>query len=159
MSSKAFADRLARALEGTGLVQAVDTNYGEHNIRVLLRVLKDQEPRWIELIRRMLLSARAEHEQAHAFQLHICRTYFLKEIDGQQRLVFGWNVSMQAGEMQISLDFLIPVIKGEEPGKRSNPGGETMEMEFSGPVSTRIPNPRGKGGYTVGGSNDFKVTR
>jgi len=161
MSSKAHADRLAKALEGTELAQAVQSAFSENRINVLCRVGKGAEPKWVELVQRMLISTDMEAKQAHAWQAHFCRHYFLKESDGQKKIVFGWNISVQSADMSTSLDFLIRVIKGEEPGARTQQiSGQVDEMPLSGVTGERnaAKVPGGKGAYSVGGRNDFRPT-
>ncbi len=159
MSSKAYADRLAAALQGTGLVEPVQSTYAENRINVLCRVNKGAESQWVTLLQNMLLATEAEAKQAHAWQSHFCRHYFLKGDGADRKIVFGWNVSIQSASMGTSLDYLIRVIKGEAPGARSKAlAGELTEMPLAGASSERGKYKNNKGAFTIGGSDDFKPT-
>ena len=157
MSSKAYADRLARALELTGLAQPVNASYAENRINVLCRVASGAEAKWTELLRKVLLATEAESGQAHVWQAHICRHYFLKEVEREKKLVFGWNVSIQSQDMGTSLDYLMRTLKGEPI--RVNPVNETEEMPMTGLVGDRnVPKfPGDRGSFTIGGKTDFRV--
>jgi hypothetical protein len=157
MSSKAYAERLARALESTGLAEIVDCSHSENQVRVLCRVADGGQVKWLGILKNILILTEAEQKQAHSWQAHICRLYLLKRLNGEPNLVFGWNVSIQSLNMPDSLDYLSRVIRGESPDAvSSSSSGEVMEMEFTGMTGSRIPNAKGKGAYTVGGSSDFK---
>lgn len=160
MSSKEHADRLARALESTGLCQAVKTNFGDNRISVMCRIAKDEDHSWIDLVTRMLFSASAEEGSRHEWQSHFCRNYFLKEdiATGTKKLVYGWNISIQSAVISKSLDCLIRVIKGEAPGAYSKSvEGEVMEMDLNASPNRGMNN-NGKGAFTVGGPDDFRIT-
>src|SRR5262249_9364520 len=149
-----------RALESTHLVQVVNSAYGDNQVKVLCRVVKDADAHWIQLVERVLIATELEQSQAHGWVVHICRMYFLKDTDRGRKLVFGWNVAVQSTELGISLDFLSRVIRGEAPEvlsqKRPN---ETEEMEFTGMSGDRTPSPGGKGAYTIAGKSDFRPPR
>ena len=158
MSSKAHAERLSRAIELSGLAQPVSAVHAPNRVNVLCRVAQGNETKWTELLRKILLATEAEQEQAHAWQAHICRHYFLKEADGEKKLVFGWNISIQSQEMSSSLDVLVRVIKGEPTPVRSSK--ESDEMIITGLTGERnVPTrPGQRGAFTVGGKNDFRPT-
>ena len=159
MSSKAYADRLAKSLESTGLVQAVNSSHGESQVKVLCRVLEGCESGWVKLVRLVLMATQAEAEKPHGWQTHICRLYFLKEVKNELKLVFGWNVSIQARDMGVSLDFLGRVIRGEPVDVRfKKRPGEVEEIEFTGMTGDRKPSPGGKGAYPIGSTKggDFR---
>jgi len=158
MSSKAHAERLSRAIELSGLAQPVSAVHAPNRVNVLCRVAQGNETKWTELLRKILLATEAEQEQAHAWQAHICRHYFLKEVDGEKKLVFGWNISIQSQEMSSSLDVLMRVIKGEPTPVRSSK--ESDEMIITGLTGERnVPTrPGQRGAFTVGGKNDFRPT-
>lgn len=157
MSSKAHSERLAKALESTGLAQAVNFAFADSRINVLCRVPAETKPKWLELLRRMLVSTENEQQEVHRWQAHFCQHYFLKEFgESDKRLVYGWNISIQSANMTDSLDVLIPIIRGDAPKSKTVPG-EIMEMEMTGVVGERgKPNEKGRGSYTVGGSQDFR---
>jgi predicted transcriptional regulator len=160
MSSKAHAERLSRAIEMSGLAQPVSAVHAPNRVNVLCRVSQGNEARWAELIRKILLATEAEAEEAHAWQAHICRHYFLKEIEGEKKLVFGWNISIQSQEMSTSLDFLMRVLKGEPPRIRSASAQESDEMAITGLTEERnVPRrPGQRGAFTIGGKSDFKIS-
>lgn len=156
--SKEHAERLSRALEGTGLAQAVRATHEGDQLKVLCRVANGKEAQWTDLVRRMLLATENEQTFAHAWRAHFCRHYFLKETDGEKRLVFGWNISIASTSMSESLDFLIRVIKGENP-IRPGVEGEVTEMELPGTSGKPRNVPKhqgGKGVYPIGTSGSFK---
>ncbi len=114
----------------------------------------------IELINQILTAGEYIEGHAHSFQAHVCKNYFRKQTsEDEKKLVFGWYISIQSNSMTESLDVIIKAIKGtmpEEPASRK----EVTEM----PLGTRArelnaPNEKGKGGWTVGGKQDFKVLR
>jgi hypothetical protein len=113
MSSKELSDRMARALEVSGLAYPVSNNFGEDRIAILCRVSKESEPRWVEMITNVLIGASASLKGAVRWQCHICRHYFLKEVNGGDKLVWGWNFSIQAKEMSLALDAIIRIMKGQ----------------------------------------------
>lgn len=130
MSSKEHAERLAHALESTGLVQAVLINHTTDQVKILCRVASGAEDRWTALVRRMLLVTESEEHEAHGWRSHFCRHYFLKEIKGEKKMVWGWNISIASSQMSDSLTYLIRVIKGEHTPKAEP--NEVMEMELHG---------------------------
>jgi predicted transcriptional regulator len=158
MSSKAHAERLSRALELSGLVQPVNSAFSENRINVLCRIAQGSEGKWTELVRKILLATDAEQGEAHSWQAHICRHYFLKEAKGEKKLVFGWNVSIQSQDMSGSLDVIMRVVKGEPV--RNRPPGELEEMEMTGLTKDRnIPKfPGDKGAFSLTGPGAFKPT-
>jgi hypothetical protein len=160
MSSKAHAERLAKALETTNICQAVKVDFTHEQVRLLLRTASGAESVWTQLIDRVLTAGEYIEGQAHSFQVHICKNYFRKEMsDGTKKLVFGWYISIQSNSMSESLDVVVKAIKGSLP---EEPAGQKMVEEM--PLSTRArelnaPNEKGRGGWTVGGKSDFKVNR
>lgn len=154
MSSKAHGERLARALEGTGMAEAVNITFGEDRVAVLCRVTSGNDSKWMELIQKILVAALDEAKQAHAWQNHICRNYFIKE-DPQthvRKLVWGWNVSVQSRDMSNSLDMLIKVIKGQ-PIRTVGSTKELEEFPLHGATANRNAVKGGKGVHTIGDSN------
>lgn len=158
MSSKAHAERLAKALESSALCQAVSVTHTHEQVRVILRIAPGAEGSWTGLVDRILTAGEYIEGHAHSFQAHICKNYFRKQMpDGEKKLVFGWYISIQSGSMTESLDVVIKAVKGsmpDEPAARS----EVTEM----PLGTRarelnMPTEKGRGAYTVGGKKDFKV--
>ena len=160
MSSKAHAERLAKALESTDLCQMVRSDHTHDQIRLLLRIAPGAEPAWTRLLERILTSADYLAGQAHVYQAHICKNYFLKEVaDGTKKLVFGWYISIQSTSMSESLDVIIRATKGTLP-EAPHVHRELEEM----PLSTRarelnVPTEKGRGAHTVGGKKDFRVFR
>lgn len=113
MSTKEHAERMSRALEGTGLASPVSANFGENRVAILCRVPRDNEAHWIELITKILKGANLSAKSAIPWQCHICRNYFLKEVNGDDKLVWGWNFSIHAREMGPALDAVIRLVKGQ----------------------------------------------
>lgn len=153
MSSKEYSERLARAIENTELAEVVNSGFSENRLNVMCRVKEGAEPKWTALLRNLLLATEAESKEAHAWQAHICRHYFLKTVSDEKKLVYGWNISIQSAHMRDSLDFLIRVVKGGEP-IRPGVAGEVTEMALQG-GGNRNKSRGGKGAFTVGGSEDF----
>lgn len=163
MSSQAYADRLSRAVESTGLAEVVKTSFGDNNISVLCRVKQGSDGEWVKIVERILLAEPSQAGKPHAWASHICRRYFLKEFPDGPKMVFGWNIAFQSNDIATSLDFISRVIRGE---KIQTPKGknELDEMPLSGAGSSRkAPKKdgpgKGKGAYTIGGSEDFKPSR
>lgn len=160
MSSKAHAERLSKALESTGMCQAVNKAHTDDQIRLLLRIAPGAESAWTQIINQVLTAAEYVDGQAHAFQAHICKNYFRKQVDeSQKKLVFGWYISIQSASMTESLDVVIKAIKGSLPEIPASLN-EVTEM----PLATRaqylnMPNEKNKGAWTVGGKQDFKMLR
>lgn len=158
MSSKAHADRLAKALESTAMCQAVDVTNTHDQVRVVLRIAGGAEGVWTQLVNQILTAGEYITGQAHSFNAHICKNYFRKQTaEGERKLVFGWYVSVQSNSMSESLDVIVRAIKGSLPDAPEE-RKEVTEM----PLSTRArdlnaPTEKGKGGWTVGGKQDFKV--
>lgn len=158
MSSKAHADRLAKAIRMSGLAEPVNVAYAANRVNVLCRVPQGSDSKWVDLIRRLLLATDAEQGEAHAWQAHICRHYFLKEVKEEKRLVFGWNISIQSQNMSASLDAVMPIFRGEV--RRAKPVAQVEEMSLTGVTAERnVPTrPGQRGAFTVGGKHDFKPT-
>lgn len=160
MSSKAHAERLAKALESSSICQAVNVTHTHEQVRVVLRLAPGAEGTWTQLVDRVLTAGEYIEGQAHSYQAHICKLYFRKSMpDGEKKLVFGWNVSVQSGSMTDSLDVVIKAIKGTLPD-----APEAIEETKEMPLGTRArelnaPNEKGRGGWTVGGKRDFKAGR
>lgn len=147
MSSMAYAERLARALESTGLAEPVKATHGEGRISILCRVTEGNEKKWIELVRQLLIAAQEDKN----WQAHICRNYFLREDpDIGYKLVWGWNVSIHSLNLTIALDDVVSIVKGK-PIKITGPAKEITEFPLVGASPTRnMPNASGKGVYTIG---------
>lgn len=153
MSSQAYADRLSRAVESTGLAEVVKTSFGDNNISVLCRVKQGSDGEWVKIVERILLAEPSQVNQPHAWASHICRRYFLKEFPDGSKMVFGWNLAFQSRDIATSLDFISRVIRGEKARIDKSEKSELDEMPLSGAGPSR-----GKV-YTIGGSNDFKPSR
>lgn len=157
MSTKEYAERASRALEGSGLAEPVSATFGENRIAVLCRIHKNNEKKWLALITKIMMAAQSESKEAHAWACHICQNYFLKEVHpGDQKLVWGWNFSIQSKEMGAALDRIIRLIKGQPLEVNKN---EVMEFPLHAPKDRNAPK-QGKGVHTVGGSQgDFSPAR
>jgi hypothetical protein len=151
MSTKQHAERLARALESTNLAQAVKSTHADGRVTVLCRVSEGNEKKWVELVKNILIATAEESSEAHNWQSHICRNYFLRtdNSDEPPKLVWGWNVSIHSNNMSISLDAVISVIKG----KRLRPEGPVKEFDefpLRASPTRNVPGPSGKGVHTIG---------
>lgn len=157
--TKEHAEKLSRALEATGLAQPVSANHAEDRITVLCRVPNGNEDKWVELVKSILVGALDEEKEAHAWKAHICRNYFIKESpEGDRKLVWGWNISIQSREMGHSLVMIIKLLKGE-PIRITN-SREITEFPLHGAGPNRNAVKNGKGVHTIGGSaGDFHPTR
>lgn len=156
MSSQAYAERLARALEGTGLCETVSANFSENTVGVLCRVKADNEKKWAELLTKMLIASEDESKEVHAWKCHFCRRYFLKEVGGDRKMVYGWNFTIQSNEMSISMDMLMMVIKGQ-PIRITN-NRELDEFPLHGASADRNT-PKGGKGVQYSGQGDFHPLR
>jgi hypothetical protein len=164
MSSQAYAERLSRSLESTGLAEVVKTSFGENNISVLCRVKQGSDGEWVKIVERLLLAenAAARSHSPVAWASHICRRYFLKDFPEGQKMVFGWNVAIQSGDLHNSLDAISRVIRGESYQRSKSGELEEVPLVGVGP-SRQAPKKdgpgKGKGAYTIGGSNDFNPSK
>lgn len=118
MPTKEHAERMSRALEGTGLAAPVSANFGENRVAILCRVSRDNEAKWVDLITKILMGANLSAKSSTPWQCHICRNYFLKNVNGEDKLVWGWNFSIHAREMTPAMDAIIRLVKGQplDPG-------------------------------------------
>lgn len=161
MSSKAHADRLAKALESTDLCQTVKADHTHDQVRILVRIASGSESVWTQMIDRILTASENIAGHAHSFQAHICKNYFRKQLpSGEKKLVFGWYVSVQSNSMSESLDVAIRAIKGSVPEAPDSDKPEIEEM----PLMTKArelnaPNEKGRGAHSVGGKKDFRPFR
>lgn len=158
MVTKEHAERLARALESTGLAQPVSATHNDQRISVMCRVSGGNDEKWITLIRNILIATLDEEKEIHAWQAHICRNYFIKEIENQERkLVWGWNVSIHSREMSMALEMVIRIIKGQV--LRTTRPGEITEFPLHGASFDRnAPTASGKGVRSIG-NKEFNPAR
>jgi hypothetical protein len=154
MSSREYAERLARAIKGTGLADIANTDYTEDTIRLLCRLRPGADKEWIELVKRVLIATEREHGHAHSWASHICKRYFLLDDDdpkAPRKLVFGWNFSISSTNMTGSLDFLIKSLRAAPSGSKAQvrpARREVTEMELSG--SFTGAGKKGGGGFNLG---------
>ena len=149
MSSQAHAERLARALESTRMIQSVETSFRPDQVTVLFRVLSGADMAWNSMMIKLLNSEGSQSKDAPGWRLDISKKYLLKN----DKLVFGWRISLQANDMSYALDTLNAVIKGEV---RATPRGELEEMTFTGFEGARdrnVPKPGSKKGAYNGETN------
>lgn len=150
MSSKAHGERLARALESTGLCEPVNIHFGEDRVAILCRVQQDKEKQWVDMLQKVLVAADSEAGEVHAWKCHFCKNYFLKD----NKMVWGWNVSIQSREMSHSLDKISMVMKGQPI--RATSKKEVEEFPLFGAPADRNSPKNGKGVHTIGGKGtDF----
>lgn len=155
MSSKAHADRLARALELTGLAKAINSRFANNRVMVLCRVTTDSRAKWLELLRKLLLATESEQKASYSWNSHFCQHYFLKddEDSGKKNLVYGWNISIESSMMSDSLDAIMRVIKGEPVSTQAEHPDEITEFPLNTTGELNAPKFDGdRGAFTVGGS-------
>lgn len=159
--SKAYADRLAHALQGTGILEPVQTSAVDNRINVLCRVGKDQEGPWINLLKNLLIATEEYQKEASGWQSHFCKHYFLKGSGKSEKaLVFGWNISVQSNDLRASLDHIIGIVKGASPYRPKASANEIEEFPLVGASRSRgRKNALGKGASTIGGTDDFHPPR
>lgn len=156
MATKDQADKLARAIQDAGLAETVNVTASDDRIAILCRVHKDREPKWLEIIKNILLAADDEAKEVHAWKCHFCRNYFLKEFPGgDRRMVFGWNFSIQSKEMAHSLMFVIKLLHGQPI--RENSRKELSEFPLQAGPDRNAPK-NGRGVRTIG-TSDFHPAR
>lgn len=154
MSSQAHADRFAASLAKTGMVEPVNSTFSDNRVGILMRVKAGVDSAWNTLITNMLLSTEFFSKQAHRWDIHICRMYFLRN----RKLVFGWSINVTSLDMSHSLDELIRVVSGGNPEPvPSSDEQETVEFPLIGsPRERNVPGAGGKGAHTIGGKGDFR---
>jgi hypothetical protein len=154
MSSKEHVERMSRAISGTGFGETVSATFGENRIAILCRIPRENEAKWVELITKILVGAERSKKEAIPWQCHICRHYFLKVVNKEYKLVWGWNFSVQSNDMSTALDSIIRLVKGQPLEVNPN---ELTEFPLIGAPANRNSPKKGKGVYTIGGSQDFYV--
>lgn len=160
MSTKEYAERVARALESTGLAVPVAPTFGENRVSVLCRVNKDNEASWLELITKILIGADISTKTSTPWQCHICRHYFLKVVSGENKLVWGWNFSFQSREMARALETVIPLLRGHPLQAATADMQDIQEIPLVGATTDRNRVRNGRGVHTIGGSSgDFHAGR
>lgn len=130
MPTQEHADRLARIIESTGLAQPVQAKFADGRINVLCRVPDNNSKPWTDIVERLLIAT----EQEQVWQSHFCRHYFLKEVNGQKKMVWGWNISIQSYDMTAALDIIAKVFRGD-PIRGSNI--ELTEFPLAGTTSAK----------------------
>lgn len=157
MVTQDHADKLSRALSSSGIAEPVSATHGENRISVMCRVRKETEDKWIKVIERILIAGLEEAKEVHAWQSHICRNYFIKEMqDGSHKLVWGWNISIHSREMGLALHMVMKLIHGEQIRETSN--RELTEFPLHGASADRNAPKKGKGVHSIG-DGDFHPAR
>lgn len=160
MSTKEYAERVARAIESTGLAVPVAPTFGENRVSVLCRVHKDNEASWLELVTKILIGSDISSKMSTSWQCHICRHYFLKVVSGEDKLVWGWNFSFQSRDMSIALDMIIPLLRGHPLQAAAADMHDIQEIPLVGGTSDRNRMRNGRGVHNIGGSSgDFHVEK
>lgn len=160
MSDKAYAQRLAHALEKTGLVVPVQSSFQMNQITVRFRVHKGSEGAWQKVLEQVHRAMKKEERYAHAWSTHSCKEHFLMESEGKDKFGFIWHITIISGQIQDALNYISAAIRGEQV-KSQGLKGEVSEMTFTGmdPAYQRnAPDSKGKGVYTIGGKDDYKWT-
>lgn len=153
MSTKEHSQRFAQALNRTGLVQVRQEHFDTNLLRMLCRVQKGMDDKWVAMVRNLLIATENERGEPHTWSAHICRNYFL--LGDDQKMVYGWNVSISSALMSESLDYVIRVLKGDSPARAKGVPGELSEMPLSGTTATRNrPNEKGKGVHFIGSNKE-----
>jgi hypothetical protein len=160
MSSQAHADRLGHAITGTGLAEPVNANFMDNRVSLLIRVKAGVEQQWNDLIKNILILTEFFNKETHSWHAHICRTYFLRQVGKEKKLVFGWNITITAMDMDTALNEVVRVVHGGDPEPSEENPNELTEFPLVGaPRNRNIPGSTGKGASTIGGSSDFRPPR
>lgn len=154
MSSKEHAQRLSNALNRTNLVTVRQEHFDANLLRMLCRVQKGMDEKWVAMVRSLLVATEHERGEPHQWSIHICRHYFL--MGDEKKLVYGWNVSINSSMMSESLDYIIRILKGEPAKREKNPNNELTEVQLQGTATRNTPNPKGKGAYSIGTGQTFR---
>jgi hypothetical protein len=156
MSSQVYADRLSRSLSQTGLVEVVEASFADTRISVLFRVKGGVDHKWLEVVHNILLSTEHFRTSPSSWHSHICKTFFLKDIRKQKKLVFGWTLALTSNSIPQALDQVIRVIAGGKPepsveaGDAGAEGFEDIPL-IGAPRERNAPGSSGKGAFSIGG--------
>ncbi len=153
MSSQVYADRLSKALGQTGLVEVVEPSFVENRVSVLFRVKAGVDHKWLEIVQNLLIGTESFRSSTSSWNSHICKTFFLKEIKKQRKLVFGWTLAVTSGNLPQALDQVVRIIGGGAPEPTVQQGGEQFEdiPLVGAPIERNVPGENGKGAFGVGG--------
>lgn len=172
MSEKAYSERLARCIESIGVTEVIRSSFAEGRVTVLFRVTSkfqdgklDERPLLLALERLIL----HDPEGSGPWLCHVCSQLLPKKIeDGTWRMVKGWNVSISSKDFDNDLNTVSRLLRGIEiaktPLKKNVTVTGSTEIEViplvgAGPSRTSSPKDnKGKGAWTVGGSDDFNLT-
>jgi hypothetical protein len=153
MSEQAYADRLQNALNRTGCIETVEAKFGPDRVNVLFRVKAGLDNKVLEVVKNVLVATEYNTKYAHRWNTHACRVYALKEIKGERKLVYGWNLSIISNDMGNSLDVIIKVIQGANPEPQiseEHPEFEDIPL-IGAPPERNAPGENGRGAHTIGG--------
>lgn len=158
MSSQAYADRMGQSISRTGLAEPVNATFGENKVSVLIRVKNGVDHKWNDLIKNVLLATDHFDKEAFAWQSHICRTYFLRKVGAEKKMVFGWSITITSQDLSFALDEVVRVMNGGDPEPKKTQGNfEVDEFPLVGATGERnVPGASGKGASTIGGKSSFR---
>lgn len=166
MSDKAYAERLARAIESLKCAEVIRSTFGENVVTVVFRVTTkypdgkiDERPLLAALERLVLHDPTGTKSQ---WLSHVCSRLLPKQMeDGQWRMVKGWNITINSTNMGEHLDVVSRLLRGESDTTPVTKELTEFPLVGVGP-SRNPPNERkrkGLGAYTIGGKDDIKVGR
>lgn len=131
MSSEGHAERLARAITATGLVQPVSTSFDEHRLVVIFRVNKGAEDPWLKIVERLIDAKDDRKLQVPPWSVDVSKPFFKKEdATGVAKLVFGWRIILiSQHDFSQVLDTFSALVRNQI---QAPPPGELEEMPLSG---------------------------
>ena len=164
MSEKAYAERLARAIESLGCTEVIRSTFGDNVVTVLFRVTskyqdgKPDERPLLSALERVVLH---DPEGKGPWLCHVCSRLLPKQVDGKWKMVKGWSIAISSSSLDQVLDKVSRLIRGDKEPVQ----GKIKELtEFPlvgvGPSrqSPKKEGPgKGKGAWTVSGDDDFKL--
>lgn len=160
MSEKAYAERLARAIESTGVTEVIRSTHGPDRVTVLFRVTSkfpdgklDERP-LLQVLQRLVLH---DPEGKGPWFSHVCSQLLPKQDeDGKWRMVKGWSISINSRDFETDLGVVSRLLRGEKAPAKKNPGElEEVPLVGVGP-SRNPPKKEGKGKGKGAWAGDFK---
>lgn len=91
----ANSDKLARALNSLGFVQAIEHEQAGTAVSILCRIKPGSGNRWAKMAEMLLRQGQARANTQDFWQAHIARTYMLRN----DSLVYGWTFLISAQQL------------------------------------------------------------